>query len=116
MTAREQDVRWIVWGQDLAHLPDAMWLRKHAPGITPVLRTSHFSSQLAAARAGLGAVITAQPFARGDLAHVAHARALDAAWAELPSGTLWLVGHRALRNVPRVAAVWSFVRETIDAS
>ena len=35
----------------------------------------------------------------------------DAAWAALPSGTLWLVGHRALRNVPRVNAVWELLLE-----
>ena len=31
---------------------------------------------------------------------------------EQPFGALWLVGHRALRNVPSVAAVWNFVRES----
>jgi hypothetical protein len=28
---------------------------------------------------------------------------------------LWLVGHRALRNVPRIAAVWDLIVETISA-
>ena len=106
--------RWIVWGQDLAHLPDAAWLREHAPSVVPVLRTSHFSSQLAAAREGLGVVITAHPFVSTGLVEVAHARSLDAAWAELPTGSLWLVGHRALRQVPRVAAVWTFLVETLS--
>jgi DNA-binding transcriptional LysR family regulator len=110
---RLEDARWIVWDRDLAHLPDAVWLRKHAPNIVPVLRTSHFASQLSAARAGLGVVISAHPFAIDGLVEVARARALDAAWAELPSGALWLVGHRALRHVPRVAAVWDFIVETI---
>lgn len=110
---RLEDARWIVWDQDLAHLPDAVWLRRHAPGMVPVLRTSHFGSQLAAARAGVGIVIAAHPFERTGLVPVAHARSLDAAWSELPSGTLWLVGHRALRHVPRVAAVWSFVLELL---
>lgn len=112
---RLEDARWIAWDDDLAHLADAVWLRKHAPSVVPVLRTSHFASQLAAARAGLGAVITAQPFAATGLVEVAHARSLDTAWEELPSGSLWLVGHRALRHVPRVAAVWSFVVEELGA-
>ena len=107
------DARWIAWADDLAHLPDALWLREHAPRVVPVLRTSHFASQLAAARAGLGVVITAEQFGMMGLVAVAHAKSLDAAWDELPSGTLWLVGHRALRQVPRVAAVWSFVLETL---
>ncbi len=112
---RLEDARWIVWDRDLAHLPDARWLAKHGQDIVPVLRTSHFSSQLAAARAGLGAMIASAPYARDGLVEVAHARSLDDAWAELPWGTLWLVGHRALRNVPRVAAVWQFIIDTLDA-
>ena len=36
---------------------------------------------------------------------------LAASLAALPEGTLWLVGHRALREVPRIAAVWGWLRE-----
>jgi len=107
------DARWIAWGADLAQLPDSLWLRKHAPAVTPVLRTSHFASQLAAARAGLGVTLAARPFAQGTLVEVAHAKPLEAAWAELPEGSLWLVGHKALRQVPRIAAVWDFVVEAM---
>ena len=28
---------------------------------------------------------------------------------ELPVSETWLVGHSALRNVPRVSAVWAFL-------
>lgn len=112
---RLEDARWIVWGDDLAHLPDAQWLRKHGPGVEPILRTSHLGSQLAAARAGLGVVATAHPFAMTGLVEVAHGRTLDGAWAELPAGALWLVGPRALRHVPRVAAVWSFLLEILGS-
>lgn len=110
---RFEDARWIVWNRDLAHLRDAAWLQKFAPDIVPVLRTSHFATQLAAARAGLGVVVAAQPFAMNGLVEVKPARALEAAWSELPADSLWLVGHRALRHVPRVAAVWDFIVETI---
>jgi DNA-binding transcriptional LysR family regulator len=113
---RLEDARWIAWAADLAHLPDAAWLRAHGPGVAPVLRTSHFASQLAAARAGLGVVIASAPFTKAGLVAVEYAKSLDAAWAALPVGALWLVGHRALRNVPRVAAVWDFVRETIGSA
>ncbi|MBN9164300.1 MAG: hypothetical protein J0I07_25275 [Myxococcales bacterium] len=34
------DARWIVLAGDLAHLPEAAWLRKHAPKATVVLRRS----------------------------------------------------------------------------
>jgi len=108
---RLEDARWIVWGTDLAHLPGAVWLREHAPSIEPVLRTSHFASQLAAARAGLGVMLAAEPYGGTGLVAVDHSRALHSAWSALPTGDVWLVGHRALRNVPRVAAVWEFVLE-----
>ena len=110
-----EDARWIFWGRELSHLPDAVWLRTHAPSIEPVFRTSHFASQLSAARTGLGVVIAAEAFSVTGLVPVNHARGLDDAWRALPSGDLWLVGHRALRNVPRVAAVWEFVREVIGS-
>ncbi len=112
---RLEDARWIAWGPDLAHLPDAAWSRTHGPGVSPVFRTSHFASQLAAACAGLGVVIASLPYAKIGLAEIEHAKSLDAAWNALPSGTLWLVGHRALRNVPRVAAVWNFVLENLGS-
>jgi DNA-binding transcriptional LysR family regulator len=78
-----------------------------------VMRTSHFASQLAAARAGLGVVIASAPYGKTGLVPVQPAAALAEAWDALPTGSLWLVGHRALRGVPRVAAVWSFILETI---
>jgi DNA-binding transcriptional LysR family regulator len=81
--------------------------------VTPVLRTSHFASQLAGARTGLGLALAAHQFAGETLVEVAHAKGLDGAWEELPEGTLWLVGHKALRHVPRIAAVWDFVVETM---
>lgn len=110
---RLEDARWIAWGPDLAHLPDAAWLRAHGPAVSPVFRTSHFASQLAAACAGLGVVIASAPYAKIGLVEIDHAKTLDAAWSALPAGTLWLVGHRALRKVPRVAAVWDFVLESL---
>jgi DNA-binding transcriptional LysR family regulator len=110
---RFEDARWIAWGEDLAHIPTGRWLREHAPNVKPVLRTSHYASQLAASRAGLGVVLAAAPFAHMGLSPIRPAKALAAAWDALPVESLWLVGHRALRNVPRVAAVWAFIIETL---
>jgi DNA-binding transcriptional LysR family regulator len=105
--------RWITWANDLAHLPGARWLREHAPDAEIVLRTSHFASQLAAARSGLGVTLAAPQFVMTGLSPVKLAKSLASATAALPVGELWLVGHRALRNVPRVAAVWDFVRQVV---
>ncbi len=112
---RLEDARWIAWGNDLAHLPGARWLCEHGPSVVPVLRTSHFQSQIAAARAGLAVMLAAEPYESVGLVPVEHARSLSEAWAALPTGDVWLVGHRALRSVPRVAAVWEFVLEKFGA-
>jgi DNA-binding transcriptional LysR family regulator len=103
------DARWIHWGRDLAQLPEQRWLDAHAHG-APALRTSHMSSQIAAAHAGVGAVLLPEPYAEvHELVAVRPGRALQGAWATLPIGELWLVGHQALRFVPRVAAVWELI-------
>lgn len=103
---------WIAWDRDLASFGPARWLARHAPRVEVALRTSHFASQLAAAEAGLGLVLAPQIYAQVyALAPVRLGEALTAAAAELPVDDLWLVGHRALREVPRVAAVWSFLIE-----
>jgi DNA-binding transcriptional LysR family regulator len=107
---RWSDARWITWGADLAALATGRWLAEHAPGVVPVLRTSHFASQLAAAAAGLGVVLAAEVFsAVHPLSVVKVSRALEPTWQALPTEELWLVGHRALRTVPRIAALWDFL-------
>jgi DNA-binding transcriptional LysR family regulator len=112
---RWSDARWINYSADLAHLATARWITEHAAGVTPVLRTSQFTSQLAAAAAGFGVTLAAEPFRFvRRLAPVAISRALQPSWDALPVEDLWLVGHRALRTVPRVAALWDFFAEHLS--
>jgi DNA-binding transcriptional LysR family regulator len=100
---------WIQWDRDLASFPPAKWVAQHAADIA--LRTSDFPAQLAAARAGLGVLLAPEPYlVPSGLVAIAFAPALAPAW---PSDDLWLVGHRALRDVPRVAAVWDFLAEEL---
>jgi hypothetical protein len=44
---------------------------------------------------------------------VDYAPALAASADEWPSDDLWLAGHRATRDLPRVAAVWKFLAEEL---
>jgi DNA-binding transcriptional LysR family regulator len=111
---RWSDARWIVWGADLMHIPTGRWMAEALHGITPVLRTSAFTSQLAAAEAGLGVTLASEPFRHvRALVPVAIASSLRASWAALPVEELWLVGHRALRAVPRIAALWDFLADAL---
>src|SRR5262245_55787578 len=103
--------RWIGYAADLAQIPTARWVNEHAGGV-PVLRTSHFPSQVAAAVAGVGVMLASEPFRFvRRLVPIAISRALQPDWDTLPVEELWLVGHRALRTVPRIAALWDFLAE-----
>jgi DNA-binding transcriptional LysR family regulator len=104
---------WIAWGPALGHIPPARWLRTFGPGVQPLLSTSSYPAQRAAVLAGVGvALLTAQEQAAGAVP-VPLGRGLAEAKAALPGDDLWLVGHLALRHVPRVAAVWSFLAEAL---
>jgi DNA-binding transcriptional LysR family regulator len=103
---------WITWDRDLSSFGPSRWLARHAPKAEIVLRTSHVASQLAAARAGLGVVLVVDVDRRArDLGAVSFSRALQKSVSELPTDDLWLVGHPSLRDVPRVEAVWRFLRD-----
>jgi DNA-binding transcriptional LysR family regulator len=101
---------WIAWDADLAHFGPSVWLKRHASKAEVVLRTSHFVAQLVAASQGVGVVLVPKPYMHlYPLVPVRHARALDASLERLPVDDLWLVTHRVLREIPRVAAVWDFL-------
>jgi DNA-binding transcriptional LysR family regulator len=106
------DLDWIAWGDDLAAIPPARWLARYAPAAAPVLKTSHIATQVAAVREGLGVALLPLVYSRvAGIAPVRYGRALEASANDLPVNETWLVGHKALRNVPRVAAVWTFILE-----
>jgi len=104
------ELSWITWDHDYASFPAARWIAKHAGKARVALRTSSFSSQLAAAASGLGVGLFPAPFVRArDLQAVRHSTTLASSAEAWPTSEVWLVGHRALREVPRVAAVWEFL-------
>lgn len=112
--ARLDRARIVDWADDLAHLASSRWLRAHAPRVEPILRTSHFASQISALGAGLGLAFVPEPYLPlYGLVRAELAPPLAAAANELPVDSVWLVGHRALRAVPRVAVVWDHLKETM---
>jgi DNA-binding transcriptional LysR family regulator len=110
------DVPWISWTESNAHAPQPRWLAKHAREIEPILRTDSFAIQLAAAAAGLGVVLVPEPSAAyHGLSRVKLGPALKGAAEDWPVSDLFLVAHRALREVPRVRVVWDLLVERLGA-
>ena len=110
------DCPWITWDRDLASFSPARWVAQHASKADVVLRTSQFTAQLIAAESSLGIMLLPVFYtALRDLEPVHHDAALEPSIHALPSDDLWLVGHRVLRDVPRVAAVWSFLADEVRA-
>lgn len=112
---RPGDARWITWGDDLAHIAPARFVSALVPPEQVVLRTSHMGTLMAAAAAGLGLVVVDRTMAGASgLVAVEVAPELRRALPSLQGGgELWLVVHRALREVPRIAAVWEFLVEEV---
>ncbi len=104
------ELQWLQYSDELAHIPQAVFVREVLAGRPPAMWTNDYLAMLAAAKAGVGCLIV--PDVQGRLA------GLERVPIELPgspSGPVYLVVHRALRNVPRVAAVVAVLDEVIEA-
>ncbi|MCB9617347.1 MAG: LysR family transcriptional regulator [Sandaracinus sp.] len=112
-----ESLPWITYGEDLAHIPDARWVLGVAAPSRLVLRTNSYTSQIAAAEAGVGCVLVARELGqeRPGLRPVAFTPAAKKKLPPFPRGSLWLVAHRSARHVPRVAAVWDFLVDRFRA-
>ncbi len=106
------ELPWIAWPREFSMIPAARWLSKVAPMAEPVLVSNAIGAHLTAAASGLGFAVVAEQFLEVQPRLVSvklHPTVL--AENPLPVEELWLVGHRALREVPRVAATWDFLVE-----
>jgi DNA-binding transcriptional LysR family regulator len=103
---------WIGWGEALSQMHVARWFAKHVRGVEPVVRSDSLRLHLAVARAGVGVALVPEPSVKHfELVPVKLAKNLQTAAAEWPVDELYLVTHRALRDVPRVRVVWDLLLE-----
>lgn len=104
--------RYIDYGRDLSGLRSSQWIAAEVGASRVVLRSNDMRSQLEAAARGLGVVVNSLIVAEpAGLVEVDLAPKLRRSLQSIPHDALWLVGHRALRQVPRIAAVWDFLVE-----
>ena len=110
------DAPWISWGAAQTQYPGSQWLE--SVGVTDlVLRSPSVTAQLAAVESGLGIALMPLVFAQlRDLHPVEFSRKLARDAKGWPVEDLWLVGHEALRSVPRVNAVWSYLLDHLRDS
>lgn len=112
---RWSDARWVSWGRSLGHIPYAKWLADHAPEVQPVLTTDSAETQISAIKSGVGvALMPERLFPIVGLRPVRLAKSLappDDSW---PVEELWLTCLQSTRQVPRIAAMWDFVVETLS--
>ncbi|MCE9578850.1 MAG: LysR family transcriptional regulator [Deltaproteobacteria bacterium] len=90
--------------------PESTWLAAHV-GRPPVMVCSSYQVQLAAIRAGVGVGIGPRAFTTLDRAFVA----LDPPGADLPALDLFVVTRRAIRTLPRIAAVIDAITDGVVA-
>jgi DNA-binding transcriptional LysR family regulator len=106
------DASWIGWSERLSHVGPARWLAKHLKGVEPRVRSDSLHTQLAALALGIGvALVPAPSIEHYGLVPVKIAAALKKDAAAWPTDELFLVTHRALREAPRVRAVWNLLVE-----
>lgn len=108
------DAPWVGWGERLSQKGPGRWLSTHAKHVEPIVRSDSMKVQLAVVAAGVGVTLIPEPSAEHyGLVPVKLARALHADAAEWPTDELFMVTHRALRDVPRVRAVWDALLEPL---
>ncbi len=107
--ASYDDAPWVTWDAAHADVPSARWFAARVR-VPPVVSASTLLAQVAAVEASLGVgllpVVVAEK--RGLVQVVSHA-----APGDFPSDDVYLVSHAALRDAPRIKAVWAFLLEVL---
>lgn len=108
---RWEDAPWVSWGDRQRAIGPARWYASHVAA-EPAVRSDSLAVQIAAVRAGIGVALIPEPSSSHyGLVPVRLAPKLRASAEAWPRDELYLVTHRALREVPRVHAVWSALVE-----
>jgi DNA-binding transcriptional LysR family regulator len=105
---------WIGWGERFANTPAAKWLARYR-NVDPVLRSDSLTMQIAAVREGVGVALV--PRASMKAYGLVPLHLSDELFKELqtlPTNELYLVTHRALREVPRVRVVWDGITNYLE--
>lgn len=103
-----RELPFVAWDVTQGHYPEARW--ENEVGVTPIVRASSMMTRLALANAGVGAIQLTREFGHALDGLVELATEPIALRAEV-----WLVTHQALRDVPRIQAVWRWIESQLAA-
>lgn len=100
---RPQEVPWIAWAPPYDRLPPNPQLEELIPGFTPAFASDSVLVNLAAAEAGVGAIVLAR--ARHRFSRPSSLVPLDVDLGPHARGALHLVCARSARDIPRIGRV-----------
>lgn len=98
-----QDLDWIDWTSAYDYQRTHRELAARIPGFQPVFTSDDYNVQCAACEAGIGAMIL--PVIRHRYARTSRLVQLDIDLGADALGTIFLVCHKRLQNLPKVQAV-----------
>lgn len=111
--ARDYDIdavpaRLVTVMDDLAHLPEALWLHQHFPGADIALKTNNREAQLWAVRRGMGIACLICYRAEGE-------PELVRVRPDLPllRRDIWMGVHQDMRHTPRIRAVMDAITDAV---
>jgi DNA-binding transcriptional LysR family regulator len=103
------ELDWICWAEPYEHLFVNQALRAMIPNFRPAFASDDFNVQLAACRAGVGAMALANAPHRYSFLSDLHR--LDFDLGPKAIGSLYLVVHKRHRNLPKVRCVLEFIQD-----
>ena len=107
---------WTSWGDNLGHMADSRWLSEQVSRERVVVVSNSMTAQIEAVRHHIALMVAPEPYAKlAGVCSLPLSNALRSSLAAVPQAPLWLVGHRALREVPRIAATWNWLQSSLSA-
>jgi len=107
-----RDLDWIVWAEHSGDSHPNQELSMLIPNFNPAFCSDDFNVQIAACKAGLGAMVLPQGLHRHT--SLRELQELDVDFGPDAIGNLYLVCHKRHRHLPKVQLVVDFIRKEFD--
>jgi len=103
---------WIGCGPLLTRATPGRYWGAHLGDVEPTVVSDSLTVQISCAQAGLGIALLPEPsIAPSGLGEVRLCPSLEKRLGPWPQDNLFLIAEKAMRRVPRVAAVWTHLKE-----